>query len=256
MNFDRIVNRLKPRPEQALLKLPRAGGVFRFAGFDIEYTHPISLYYELIDIFRERIYHFDAETERPYIIDAGSSIGATILYFKSIYPQARILGFEPDPQVFAVLERNIANNRLNDIDLMNCGLAKQPGSIQFFADGSDGGSMFGGHRADDKAVINVPVERLGDHMTQEVRLLKLSIEGMEGEVFEEISNTLDLVQEIIFEYHCFHCLPQTLGRILTILDEAGFRYQVGGLPRAGMSFPAELPRDYKLFNIVHAKRIG
>jgi hypothetical protein len=40
-------------------------------------------------------YFFAADSRSPRIIGCGSHIGMSILDFKKIYPQARILGFEP-----------------------------------------------------------------------------------------------------------------------------------------------------------------
>ena len=51
------------------------------------------------DIFINRVYEFEASRPDPRIIDCGSNIGMSVLYFKHVYPEARIVGFEPDPTI-------------------------------------------------------------------------------------------------------------------------------------------------------------
>ncbi|HKZ65867.1 MAG TPA: hypothetical protein VJ111_05915, partial [Chitinophagaceae bacterium] len=55
------------------------------------------------EMFKEKVYKFTSSKKNPYIIDCGSNIGMSILYFKSLYPEARILGFEADPYIFSFL---------------------------------------------------------------------------------------------------------------------------------------------------------
>ena len=44
----------------------------------------------------------------PFIIDAGANIGLFTLYMKQKYPASKILAFEPAPQLFDLLCRNLA----------------------------------------------------------------------------------------------------------------------------------------------------
>jgi hypothetical protein len=102
--------------------------------------------------------------------------------------------------------------------------------------------------------VEIRVTRLSRHMQQPIDFLKMNIEGMEGDVFEEIEEKLPLVRELVFEYHAFHHLPQNLGKILQILDRRGFRYIVTDACNAKVPVPFSLPERYRLFNLVYARR--
>jgi FkbM family methyltransferase len=52
----------------------------------------------------------------PFIIDAGANIGFFTLYMKQKYPASKILAFEPAPQLFELLCRNL---ELNNIPFVN-----------------------------------------------------------------------------------------------------------------------------------------
>lgn len=239
-------------PIQKLRKRPtNERGEVAFGRFTVEYTNPLSLYYEHKDIFESRIYHFTARGPAPVILDAGGCIGMSALYFKSVYPDARVTCFEPDPALLPLLRRNLERNGFPDVTVVNVGLGKTEGTLDFFPDGSDGGSMY---QVAGAKPIQVKIARLSDFITGPVDFLKMNIEGMEGDVFEEIEAKLPQVRELVFEYHCFHDLPQSLGKILQILDRQGFRYVVTDATNAKVPVPLGLPERYRYFNLVYARR--
>ena len=69
------------------------GSVVNFAGYRIKITDGKSFYIQCKDEFIHQIYHFESGRKDPFIIDGGSNIGVSILYFKQLYPAARIVGF-------------------------------------------------------------------------------------------------------------------------------------------------------------------
>lgn len=52
----------------------------------------------------------------PFIIDAGANIGLFTLYMKQKYPASKILAFEPAPQLFELLCRNLDLNKISFIN--------------------------------------------------------------------------------------------------------------------------------------------
>jgi FkbM family methyltransferase len=66
-----------------------------------------------------------SEFSEPFIIDAGANIGLFTLYMKQKYPASKILAFEPAPQLFELLSRNLA---LNNISFAN-GIYPHDGSV-------------------------------------------------------------------------------------------------------------------------------
>jgi hypothetical protein len=56
--------------------------------------------------FKKRIFDFTLEDRAPYIIDRGANIGVTVTWWKKRYPDAQVLAFEADPDIFCVLDRN------------------------------------------------------------------------------------------------------------------------------------------------------
>src|ERR1035437_596152 len=91
-----------------LLHLKKIG----FLGYSVEIFDLETLFFFFVEIFVNNQYYFKSDTDEPIIIDCGANIGMATLYFNFIYPKANIFSFEPDPNTYALLEKNVINNHL------------------------------------------------------------------------------------------------------------------------------------------------
>src|SRR5690348_10496292 len=76
-------------------------------GYKVSYMGEYEIRWLFRELFLEACYFFQPETDSPIIFDCGSNIGMSLLFFKKLYPNARISAFEPDPYTFVILERNV-----------------------------------------------------------------------------------------------------------------------------------------------------
>lgn len=199
------------------------GSLVRYLDFEVRITDGRSFFIQVKDEFVHGIYHFETDNPRPVVIDGGSNIGVSILYFKRLYPNARIIGFEPDPAIFRMLSENIERNKLTGVEVFEFGLGDTEGATTFVADNSASGQFGAGENS-----IEVRVTTLSKYIDGPVDFLKLNIEGQELPVLRELetSGKLRYVRELVFEYHGWAGQEQRLGELLTLLDRNGFRYFV------------------------------
>lgn len=195
----------------------------RVLGQELEVVDSASFIFMYREIFEQEIYRFRARTEAPYIIDCGSNIGLSVLYFKKLYPACRIVAFEPDDRIFAVLQRNIRRSGHEDVELHCRALWTEETSLSFMSEGADGGRLATEGDSRDKMVRTV---RLSDYLDGHVDFLKLDIEGAETEVLADCADKLSNVENLFVEYHSFANQPQTLHVLTGLLAEAGFRLHV------------------------------
>ncbi len=94
--YPRILWRILRKPRRPLARCGFPFGRIRYVDTDSLRT----TYYQ---IFVEGIYQVDGLGAAPTIIDCGGNIGLSVIAFKQRYPQARILTFEADPTLAAVL---------------------------------------------------------------------------------------------------------------------------------------------------------
>lgn len=140
-------------------------------------------------LFIEGHYAVDPLREDPQVVvDLGSNIGLSILFFRLRFPGARIFGVEPDPAAFALLQRNVARYG-GDVTVVQAAVGDHEGVATFWsAPGAVASSLFKTHDAQEP--VEVPVRTLAsllaDAGVTHVDVLKLVVEGSEFEALRSV----------------------------------------------------------------------
>jgi FkbM family methyltransferase len=240
----RKVNRTSPLPEKLRSRVKREAARLlwrddigrRLMGYKLSHLGEYNARMLFNEIFVDACYFFHADNDRPLIVDCGSNIGVSVLFFKSLYPTSRIVAFEPDPHTYAALRANVADNALTDVTTHQCAVGKDDCTTTFYRPEDSGFSslLMSTLRArNDGIAISVPMRRLSSFITENVDLLKLDIEGAEEDVLGEIAaaGALPKIKQIHLEYH--HHIDSAgdrLSAVLALLEGQGFGYQVGARP--------------------------
>lgn len=189
----------------------------------IKITDPFWHLHSLNELFIEQIYKFNSEKTNPRIIDCGSNSGLSIIYFKKLFPNAIITGFEPDNDIFEIAKYNLSQFAINDVDLQQKAVWINTDPLIFAKFGA-----LSGHVVEKEAANTIKIEtvRLRDFLNEKVDFLKIDIEGPEYEIIKDCADKLQNVENIFVEYHSFAENPQMIGELLIILKEAGFKVYV------------------------------
>ncbi len=181
-----------------------------------------SFVWQFHEIFCKYSYRFSTQNKKPIIFDCGANVGTSCIFFKEEYPGSTVHAFEPDPNVFEYLEKNITKNKIEDIILHNAAVWKENGTLDFSSEGADGGAI----GSEGKNTVTVKTIRLKEMLLKEnkIDLLKIDIEGAEVEVIADCEDALGHVENIFIEYHSFNGGKQHLEKILAVLNKNGFRY--------------------------------
>jgi len=187
--------------------------------------HDARCFYDSWDeILRSRIYDFETTSSHPYIIDCGANMGVSVLFFARKFPNATIIGFEPEPEIYDVLQQNIQSYQLNNVTIEQKAVWDSVTTLNFFTDKGMGGSVENSFsKQEPKKVATV---RLKDYLRKPVDFLKLDIEGAEYTVLKDCYEELQNVQHLFVEYHSFIRKEQHLEEILRMLKTSGFRYHL------------------------------
>lgn len=232
-------------PDYVALKraASRIAGSTTVAGYRVRYSDAYGLIHSAAEIFRDHVYRFDARDERPHIIDAGANIGLSVLYFKSRYPDATIVAYEPDPDIFAMLRQNVG--AMAGVDLRQAAAWTQDTELTFYREGSLAGSteVDAGSR---KQSVVVRAERLRPELERQVDFLKIDIEGAENDLLFDIEDLLDNVDHLFFEYHSMPHLSQRLGDLLSMVRRRGFRYVINGPHGSPLPFVERISTGFDL----------
>tara|TARA_Y100000310_G_scaffold324997_1_gene387765 strand:+ start:3743 stop:4588 length:846 start_codon:yes stop_codon:yes gene_type:complete len=187
------------------------------------------------EVFIHSIYKPNLTKKTPFIVDCGGNIGISVIFFKYLYPDAKIIVFEPDRTSFDLLTKNIKSNNLSNVTLINKALSKKKGKIKFYTRPHTalGLSSIIYSQLNNKCTI-IDSVLLSDFIKEPVDLLKLDVEGAEEQVIEDLheNNKLQLINELICEYH--HNITSQKDRLshfLNLFEKAGFDYQLSAILR-------------------------
>ncbi len=193
--------------------------VTNLLGKPLRITDAASFLTMYAEIFESEYYRFSSSTPCPRILDAGANIGLACIYWKRLFPGARITAFEPDPILVRVLKENLRSFDLTDVEVVSVALSDKMGLGCFDPRGGAAGRL-----SDKKndGQIEVPQVLLSARLDEAVDFLKLDIEGKEVDVLQECRGRLDRVERLFVEYHRFKGRPSRLCELLNILETAGF----------------------------------
>jgi FkbM family methyltransferase len=207
-------------------------GIVHLAHGDLHFPCRHSLWTLLHEILFHEDYFFPCEISAPRIIDAGTHMGMAIYYFKTLYPDARITGFEPVPYLREIAEKNVAGMGYKDVEVLPFALAESAGERTFYtsASWSMAGSLQDRRRGlgDEVTEVTVPCVQLSAYLDEPVHFLKIDIEGAEADVISEVRDKLGNVQYLFCEVHQGGGLDSDrLSTILQRLEGVNFDVQVG-----------------------------
>jgi len=194
-----------------------------FLRFKFSVPDALSFIWQFKEIFVEEYYRFETKSQVPVIYDCGANVGTSCTYFKYLYPHSRIVAFEPNAKIADYLAKNIKNNLLENIELINKAIWIDNNGLDLGLDDADASSI---HLEKNKT--KVESVRLKDFLGKEevVDMLKMDIEGAEIEVFKDCKGSLTNVKNIFVEFHSYTNEPQRLSELIDVLESAGFRYFV------------------------------
>ena len=133
------------------------------------------------------------------LVDVGANIGLyTSLAMHGLTSGGRILAFEPRPQSFAVLEKNIASNHRAAgprVDAFNIAASTQPGAFTLYQNPDNHGDNRLYHSQDFQwQTIEVQARPLDEVLSEqgvtEINFLKMDVQGYEQQVLGGLKQTL------------------------------------------------------------------
>jgi FkbM family methyltransferase len=142
-----------------------------------------------------------AEAKQPLrIVDLGANIGLFGAFVLAAYPDASIVGVEPDPANAAVHRRAIEANPGAHWSLVQAAAAAAPGTMRFHS-----GGFTRSHAAEaDEDAILVEAEDVLPRL-QGADLVKIDIEGGEWALLTDPRFAATGARAVVLEYHPENC---------------------------------------------------
>ncbi|MCR4521038.1 MULTISPECIES: FkbM family methyltransferase [Bosea] len=165
-------------------------------------------------------------------IDIGANIGAYSLFVAARAGRgARILAVEPQPEIFARLSFNIAQNPFGTVKAVACALADKPGELTLFIDPTNRG----------ESSVRILNSSAGTSVKVPAMTLLSLVEGEGYERIDAIKLDVEGAEDLILEPF-LRDAPQTLWPGFIIIEDSRQRWQsdlAGLLERSGYMLVAQ-----------------
>jgi len=146
----------------------------------------------------------DAIGGPPLVLDCGANIGAASMYFSILYPEARVVAVEPERENFELLLDNVAP--FPRVRAVRKAIASAPGKLSLRDPGigawgyrTDGGENAGPVLEEVEATTVSAI--LAEEPASVPFVLKVDIEGAEGDLFAKHTDMLSRFPVVIVELH-------------------------------------------------------
>lgn len=191
---------------------------------NLKIADSMSFIWQFNEIFVEEFYKFISNKKSPVIFDCGANIGLSVLYFKRLYPESRIIAIEADPKIFSMLHENLQKNGVSDIVIINKALWENDKGVELISDGADGASIFLKGNSLKVPSISLSELLIGE---DEIDMLKMDIEGAEIKVLSACHDKdLAKIKNIFIEFHSYKGQEQELATLFSLLERNNFRYYI------------------------------
>jgi FkbM family methyltransferase len=182
-------------------------------GRDIFYrpatSDPLAIYQVLVRTGGKAEYYLPRALAPRVILDIGSNIGTSILFFHERFPAAKIYGFEPHPETFRILEKNVAG--ISSVEVFNYALGASNGEVSVPFDNADfsrftiakiGGGEWSGPLSPTSCAVRHAGEVVTNLGLTTVDLIKIDCEGAEYDVLTSLPpDLLSHCKWIVGEMH-------------------------------------------------------
>ncbi|MBD3330215.1 FkbM family methyltransferase [Candidatus Peregrinibacteria bacterium] len=183
-----------------------------------------SVYSEIFEDFDYRIVEESIKKSKNCIVDIGAHIGLFSIYAAVLNPEIGIFCFEPEPQNFSLLKKNIKENRLKNIYPASKAISDRNDICELFlSEDSHNHSLC----TPSQNSMQVPASTINrifqKNKIEKCELLKIDTEGGEYAILESLPRELaEKIDTIYIEYHELNNTPKK-NHLINILNKLGYK---------------------------------
>ncbi len=176
------------------------------------------------------------ECEGKVVYDIGANVGLMTLFFaRSVGPTGYVVAFEPHPDSFRRLSRNVRVNRLRHVRLVNVGVGAETTALTLYQPSRhlSGAALTGGRvfQPDEGKPIEftVQIDTL-DNLVNRLELpapdfVKVDVEGYEVQVLRGAMQTIQQHKPaFLIEIHRLAGDSPTTSKVIETLDAYGYTF--------------------------------
>lgn len=138
------------------------------------------------------------------IFDVGANIGTTSLFFSKLNTKSKVFSFEPHPDTFVKLEKNVGLNNFSNLNIYQLGLGDTIDTVKIYEVNRKNRGMNRVMKEDKSAIYpfkKIKINKLDNFMSEKnvkrLDFIKIDVEGLEYSVLKGGEKTLRKNKPII-----------------------------------------------------------
>lgn len=169
------------------------------------------------------------------VLDVGGNLGLyTVLLSRLVGPAGRIISFEPDPDLFALLQKNCAANGCRNVEAHNLALGREPARLKLrkMILNSGDNTLGTGGRGWFRQEVEIQVAAV-DALLPGIRpdLIKIDVQGWELEVLRGMEATLAANPQAAIQLEFWPAGMERAGYapadLIAFLQQRGYQLRLG-----------------------------
>lgn len=169
------------------------------------------------------------------VVDAGAFVGMfTVKASKAVGPEGTVVAIEPDQDNLKYLKKNVEENKLENVIIIDKGLWNEKGKMKLYHDYRSAGSLVYSRERFSEIRVNTL-----DNLLEELQLIpdyiKMDVEGAEEQVLEGAKNILSQEKSLKMVIGAYHEIngKKTYESIIPKLERLRFEIErTGGIIHA------------------------
>ena len=197
----------------------------------------------ILGVHEEAVTEFVKRTVKKgdTVLDIGANIGYyTLIFARLVGEGGKVIAFEPSPENFAILKKNVEANGFKNVTLVQKAVSDRTGKIKLYLSDDAGEHTISGHGSGREA-IEIDSVRIDDYFRdskESINFIKLDIEGAEFQALKGMQKLLggNAALGLITEYYPFFLRKEGIepGEFIGYLKNAGFELSHIDMDKTGL----------------------
>ena len=133
------------------------------------------------------------------VLDIGGYLGTSTIPFSLLVGEkGKVITFEPQPNIFALLEKTIQDNNLNNVELNKKGVYNKNGKVQFIENNTGKAGINGFRKLTKKSnMIDIDTVSIDSLNLDRIDFIKIDTEGAEWEILKGAHHSINKFKPIL-----------------------------------------------------------
>lgn len=225
MLLKKIIYKLTSDEKTSFRKICNLNGIF------LDYKQNKSGFLILKEIFEDRVYaDYFPFHKKSVIVDVGGHFGFFSLFaHRNASKDSQIFSFEPSKENFRKLQKNISDNKIENVRMFKCAIGSKNGTSKLFHKENHANSaleeIMQKRSSSFEEIETKTLERaVKENALTTIDFLKMDCEGSEYPILETLNDEIfSIIKTISMEFHDLKSEKYTSELILEILKRHRFK---------------------------------